>query len=67
MVARALDEIGHLHADLPIYDAVDPEAIDRLRGHAEANTPESTVRVKFDYAGHAVAVEVGRRLRVEVD
>jgi hypothetical protein len=65
-VARTLDETGFLHEDLPIYDAVDPEAIDRLRRHAEANAPESTVRVEFDYDGHGVVVEVGRHLRVEV-
>ncbi|MCL9814321.1 HalOD1 output domain-containing protein [Natranaeroarchaeum aerophilus] len=37
----------------PLYDAVDPEALDRLC----ARTSDSELRVSFEYAGYTVLVE----------
>lgn len=37
----------------PLYDAVDPEALDGIC----SATPDSSLRVSFDYAGYTVLVD----------
>lgn len=66
-ITRALDESGILDEETPLYEVVDPGAITTLHRHAARDASGSTVSVEFAYAGHAVTVEVGGDLRVDVD
>jgi hypothetical protein len=45
--------------ETPLYEAVDPEALDRL---VAADAP---VRVTFEYEGYVVEVDSGRTVTVE--
>lgn len=39
----------------PLYDAIDPEALDSIC----TATPDSSLRLSFDYAGYIVLVDAG--------
>lgn len=40
----------------PLYDAVDPDALDQLVKHAAARGSQNRLAVEFTYAGHAIRV-----------
>ncbi|MFC4543220.1 HalOD1 output domain-containing protein [Halosolutus amylolyticus] len=47
--------------ELPLYDVVDPEALDRL---FDAD-PATDLRVSFEYADHTVQVRSGGRVSID--
>ena len=48
----------------PIYDAVDPDALDRLVGEDDATTDRGPVRVTIEFAGRTVSVDSRGRISV---
>lgn len=57
VVERVADaeNVDPLALDVPLYDAVDPDALDALFGPTDG-APRTTGRVTFVYYGHTVVV-----------
>jgi hypothetical protein len=53
----ALEGIDPLDLTVPLYDVIDPEALDSLvTANREGDTP-NTLRIQFTYNGHVVTVD----------
>lgn len=50
----------------PLYNTVDPDALDRLFESKGGLAPREDGTVGFDYAGYRVRIEVGRAIDVTV-
>jgi hypothetical protein len=58
VVRRVASEAGVDPIDLPpLYEAVDPDALDRFLESVDGTTPTVSEAVRFRYAGYHVAVE----------
>lgn len=62
----AREGVDPVDLDIPLFEALDPDALDTLVRSASAGTDQSSVRVEFTYRGYEVtvtedgAVEVSR-------
>jgi hypothetical protein len=60
IVERVAASAGGDVTDLaPLYDVVDPEALERLFRRPVASRAASDLRVRFEYEGHVVVVREG--------
>ncbi|WP_083857091.1 HalOD1 output domain-containing protein [Natrinema limicola] len=50
----------------PLYDAVDPDALDDLFASGRQNGTAQSGRIKFQYNGYTVVVEFGNRPEITV-
>lgn len=57
--------VGPTEVTPPLYDAVDPDALERLFSSRRSTSLEGTLA--FDYSGHDVRVFTGEEVVVEVD
>lgn len=51
----------------PLYDAVDPDALDNLVARWAGGSPQSAGHVRFQYYGYTVLVHFDDRLVIEIE
>lgn len=52
----AIEGIDPVDLEVPLYDVVDPEALDRLVGGEGTRSEGTPSRIEFTYYGHRVVV-----------
>lgn len=58
------EEVSPVDLD-PLYDVIDPEALDSLFRNSEDGPADSERRIVFQYSGYHVSVSGSREVRIE--
>lgn len=63
LAIETLTDEDHTHLE-PLYDAIDPDALDSLCDHARRKSTAGTHRLRFSYEGFDIDVRTDGRVRV---
>lgn len=67
VVERIAARVGvdPIELETPLYDEIDPDALDALVNHMDGRQDQASVRVEFTYDGYAVTVDTTNGITIE--
>jgi hypothetical protein len=60
----ARENVDPVEIEQPLFEAIDPEALDALLQHDSEETTDSSIRVEFSYCGYDLLVTSSGDVRI---